>query len=364
MSNNGFDVIGISSKGIILTDLEKEEEISVFSVEMSRRITPIKDLVAVFNLFIYFIKHKPLIVHTHTPKAGTVGMIAAKIARVPIRLHTVAGLPLIETSGIKRTILNLVEKLTYACSTKVYPNSIGLKKIIEQNHFCKTEKLKVILNGSSNGIDTSFFNPDLFSINSRSELKDKLNIDSKEFVFIYVGRLVGDKGINELVKAFEAFQIENVGIKLLLVGDYEAELDPLEYETIKVIENNANIISVGHQKDVRPYLAISNCLVFPSYREGFPNVVMQAGAMGLPSIVSDINGCNEIIKDGVNGIIIPVKNKAVLLDKMKELFKNKIYNDHLKKNARTMIVSRYEQEAVWQSILLEYKNHLKDKIGF
>jgi glycosyltransferase involved in cell wall biosynthesis len=364
MSNNGFDVIGISSKGILLTDLEKEEEISVFSVEMSRRITPIKDLVAVFNLFIYFIKHKPLIVHTHTPKAGTVGMIAAKIARVPIRLHTVAGLPLIETSGIKRTILNLVEKLTYACSTKVYPNSIGLKKIIEQNHFCKTEKLKVILNGSSNGIDTSFFNPDLFSIDSRSELKDKLNIDSKEFVFIYVGRLVGDKGINELVKAFEAFQIENVGIKLLLVGDYEAELDPLEYETIKVIENNANIISVGHQKDVRPYLAISNCLVFPSYREGFPNVVMQAGAMGLPSIVSDINGCNEIIKDGVNGIIIPVKNKSVLLDKMKELFKNKIYNDHLKKNARTMIVSRYEQEAVWQSILLEYKNHLKDKIGF
>jgi glycosyltransferase involved in cell wall biosynthesis len=356
MSNNGFDVKGVSSGGKSLKELKEEEGIEVFEVEMSRKITPIKDLLALWNLYHYFRHEKPFIVHTHTPKAGTVGMMAAKLAGVPIRLHTVAGLPLLEARGFKRRLLNFVEKITYACATMVYPNSSGLKTIIEQNRFCTVKKLKVIANGSSNGINTAYFNPALFSNDSMLELKAKLNIATKDFVFIFVGRLVGDKGINELIKAFDDFQSNKNSCKLLLVGDYEAKLDPLKYETIKVIENNANIISVGYQKDVRPYLAISNCLVFPSYREGFPNVVMQAGAMGLPSIVTDINGCNEIIVEGENGIIIPVKNKEVITNKMRELSESASFYQQLQKNARNMITDRYEQKVVWRALLTEYKS--------
>jgi glycosyltransferase involved in cell wall biosynthesis len=355
MLNNGFEVTGISSGGLSLAEVKQEEGVEVFEVEMSRKITPIKDLFSLWKLYHYFKNEKPWIVHTHTPKAGTVGMIAAKLAGVPIRLHTVAGLPLLETNGLKRELLNLVEKVTYACATKVYPNSSGLKIIIEKNKFCSAGKLKVIANGSSNGIDTAYFNPALFSIDFKLQLKRTLNIESKDFVFIFVGRLVGDKGINELINAFDAFQSSYNSSKLLLVGDYESELDPLEYETIDIMKNNPNIISVGFQKDVRLYLSIADCLVFPSYREGFPNVVMQAGAMGLPSIVTDINGCNEIIQEGANGILIPVKNKEIITKKMGEISYNKVLYHQLQKNARNMIVQRYEQKVVWEAMLNEYR---------
>jgi glycosyltransferase involved in cell wall biosynthesis len=356
MSNNGFDVIGVSSGGKVLEEVKEQESIQVFQIEMSRKITPFKDLVSLLNLYLYFRKLKPLIVHTHTPKAGIVGMMAAKLARVPIRLHTVAGLPLLESKGLKRKLLNLVEKITYSCAVKVYPNSIGLMKIIQHNRFCSSKKLKVIGQGSSNGIDTTYFNPALFSNDSKLELKFNLNIDSKDFVFIFVGRLVGDKGVNELVKSFEGFRNFNRPCKLLLVGNYEPELDPLKSETIQFIENNPSIISVGYQKDVRPYFAISNCLVFPSYREGFPNVVMQAGAMGLPSIVTNINGCNEIISEGINGTIIPVKNIDMITQKMKKISEDTSFYLELQKNARNMIMNRYEQNIVWEGILNEYKS--------
>ena len=356
MSNNGFDVVGVSSKGQPLMDVKQQEGVDVFIVEMTRKITPLKDLVALWKLYRFFKSFKPLIVHTHTPKAGTIGMIAAKIAGVQIRLHTVAGLPLLEVSGFKRRILDIVEKLTYACATKVYPNSLGLRRIIEECGFCSSEKLKVIANGSSNGINTEYFDPKLFS--NDSDLKEKLGIKSNNFVFIFVGRLVGDKGINELVKAFDIFQNNHQNCNLLLVGDYETHLDPLKQETLRIIETNENIISVGFQSEVRPFFAISDCLVFPSYREGFPNVVMQAGAMGLPCIVTNINGCNEIIHDGLNGYLIPVKNVRSIIDKMCEIFLDKLTYKKLQKNARVMITSRYEQKVVWEAIKYEY-NDLK-----
>ena len=356
-----YEVIAISSPSMLLEEISKKEGVRVFGVEMTRKITPFKDILAVWNLYNYLKKEKPLIVHTHTPKAGTVGMLSAKLAGVPIRLHTVAGLPLLETSGMKRLLLNLVEKITYACATKVYPNSSGLKEIIVENSFCSVAKLKVIAEGSSNGINTGYFNPDLILDNVKLKLKSELNIESSDFVFIFVGRLVGDKGINELVKAFDLFQFNHPNSKLLLVGDYEEQLDPIEQETVKIIQTNPNIITVGLQSDVRPYFAIANCLVFPSYREGFPNVVMQAGAMCLPCIVTNINGCNEIINEGINGTIIPVKNVESIIDKMTELFVDKLFYAQLKKNARNMIVNRYEQDVVWQALLEEYKN-LEDNV--
>ena len=363
MTSNGFDVKGVSSEGEELREVRENEGIVMEAINMSRKITPFQDLKSLWEMWNFLRKEKPQIVHTHTPKAGIIGMLAARLAGVPHRLHTVAGLPLMEATGVKRKILNFVEKLTYSSATRVYPNSKGLYDFILQNNFTQSNKLKIIANGSSNGIDTAFFSPDQVTELERVTLREKLNIQPDNFVFVFVGRIVSDKGINELIKAFSELQAaennEPAGIKLLLVGGLENDLDPLNPETLAEINQNKDIISVGFQQDVRSFFAIADALVFPSYREGFPNVVMQAGAMGLPSIVSDINGCNEIIIEGENGLIIPSKNVKKLKEKMLTLAKDKNLYIKLKENSRRMIENRYEQSVVWNALLEEYEGLLQ-----
>ena len=363
MASNGFDVKGVSSEGEELKEVRENEGIVMEAINMSRKITPFQDLKSLWEMWNFLRKEKPQIVHTHTPKAGIIGMLAARLAGVPHRLHTVAGLPLMEATGIKRKILNFVEKLTYSSATRVYPNSKGLYDFILQNNFTQSNKLKIIANGSSNGINTTFFSPAQVSEIEKVALREKLNIQPDDFVFVFVGRIVSDKGINELIKAFSQLQTaennEQIGIKLLLVGGLESDLDPLNPETLAEINQNKDIISVGFQQDVRPFFAISDALAFPSYREGFPNVVMQAGAMGLPSIASDINGCNEIIVEGENGLIIPSKNVEKLKEKMLTLARDKNLYIKLKENSRRMIENRYEQSVVWKALLEEYEGLLQ-----
>jgi len=355
-----FEMIGISSSlDGLLDEMGEYEGVKTIPVEMTRKITPIRDLIGVYKLYKIFKREKPNIVHTHTPKAGTLGMIAAKLARVPHRLHTIAGLPLVESVGIKRMILNLVEKITYKCATKIYPNSYGLKDIILENNFTSENKLKVIGNGSSNGIDTKLFNPNIYNTHDKQNLRAELNIKNEDFVFVFVGRLVTDKGINELIASFNKFSIKHKKAKLLLVGVYEAHRDPLSDLALSIIKTHKQIIHTGWQDDVRPFFSISNALVFPSYREGFPNVVLQAGAMQLPCIVTNINGCNEIITHGVNGIIIPVKDDDSLYNAMQKLI-NTDKNDLLLmgEKSRQLIISKYDQLFVWNCILNEYKSIL------
>ena len=352
-----YDVVGISSDKEQLKKIAEAQGFKMHHVEMTRKITIFSDLKALWELYRYFKKEKPFIVHTHTPKAGTLGMIAAKLAKVPHRLHTVAGLPLLEFSGAKRLLLNYVEKVTYAYATFIYSNSKVLKEIIIQEHFCQPNKIKVIGNGSSNGIDTSHFNPELFSEQQSQLLRTSIGFTADDFVFIFVGRLVGDKGINELIAAFELFsKAKTQECKLLLVGLFEPDLDTLQPITLARISSNSNIVHVGFQRDVRPFFACSDCLIFPSYREGFPNVVLQAGAMGLPSIVTNINGCNEIIKEGEIGTIIPVKDIDALFQAMQKMVNEDAFRIHLAQNARKEIVDHYEQRKVWEAILAEYKN--------
>jgi glycosyltransferase involved in cell wall biosynthesis len=352
-----YEVVGVSSKGDELNEVAQAEGIRVVSVEMTRTISPINDLLSVWRLYKLFRKEKPLIVHTHTPKAGIAGMLAAKFAGVNIRLHTVAGLPLMEARGVKRKILNAVEKLTYRCATGVYPNSKGLYDFILKEKFTTEEQLKVIANGSSNGIDIAHFNAEQVSPEARLALKQSLSIQNGDYVFVFVGRLVSDKGLNEMISAFKELSDLNPSVKLLLVGGTESELDPLQPETLQEMERNEGIISVGFQNDVRPYFAISDALVFPTYREGFPNVVMQAGAMGLPAIVTNINGCNEIIIEGENGTIIPTKDRDRLLDAMVTFVKGSYAE---KENlCQKMIADRYEQSVIWEALLDEYKQQQK-----
>ncbi|MEJ7677600.1 MAG: glycosyltransferase [Segetibacter sp.] len=188
-----------------------------------------------------------------------------------------------------------------------------------------------------------------------TEIKNQLTISSDQFVFIFIGRIVQDKGIAELVKAFVQLESKHNNICLLLVGPFEPELDPLPEETIQSIETNPNIVHAGFQSDVRPYLALSDALVFPSYREGFPNVPMQAGCFNLPSIVTDINGCNEIIEHNRNGLIIPPKNAEALKEAMEKILTDEGLYITCKENARKMITERYDQNLFWRSLLAEYQ---------
>lgn len=370
--NGHFDLTAVAAEEEELKRVARKYGVKHFHVEMTRQITPIKDLQAVWKMYRFLRKESPEIIHTHTPKAGLVGMLAGFLAGVPVRAHTVAGLPLLETSGAKRKVLNFVEWFTYRCATHVYPNSFAMRDIIIKEGFCAPGKLKVLGNGSSNGIDTQYFSNAAVPPVAISTLREELGITADDFVFIFVGRLVGDKGINELVEAFSKLveaerkvkvkaEVEDVfvsfsgrSVKLLLVGPLETELDALKPETLQEIQQHPSIISVGYQDDVRPYFAIADALAFPSYREGFPNVVLQAGAMELPAIVTDINGCNEIISEEENGLIIPVKDAEALQAAMEKIITDQAFYHRMKENARPMIESRYRQEVVWQALLEEY----------
>jgi glycosyltransferase involved in cell wall biosynthesis len=281
-------------------------------------------------------------------------MMAAYFAGVPNRLHTVAGLPLMESTGFKKVLLRFIEKLTYRFATKIYPNSKGLKDYILKEKFSSEKKLSIIGNGSSNGIDTSYFSMKQYDEAFQKKFRKELQIPVENFVFIFVGRLVKDKGIVELINAF--LKLENKNSSLLLVGPLEQELDPLPQNIINTIQENSRIVEVGYQQDVRPYFAISNALVFPSYREGFPNVVLQALSMELPAIVSNINGCNEIVTHKLNGLIFPKKNEKNLEDAMFEIINNEALYYSLKLNTRTSIVNNYERHEIWNTLLKEYQS--------
>ena len=351
---NHFDVTAISSNKEALIRFGAEHSLPVFFLNMTRKITPVRDFVAIIKLYFFLRKIKPTIVHTHTPKAGFVGMVAAYFARVPLRLHTVAGLPLMETSGVKRKLLNWVEICTYRCATKVYPNSNGLCRFILSEGFTNTSKLKVLGEGSSNGIDTVYFSRRNFTDSACRKKRQDLSIPALDFVFIFVGRIVRSKGIDELTAAFIQLQEEYANCSLLLVGPFEDDLDPISNHTKQCITDHPKIFTTGYQDDVRIFYSISDALVFPSYREGFPNVVLQAGAMELPSIVSDINGCNEIIIQQENGIIIPAKNESKLREAMKLLLTDKHLYEGLKQNTRKNITERYERSKMWHILLDEY----------
>lgn len=355
--NQYYDVTAISADQEYLERIGRELGIKTHTIEMTRKITPFQDLKSLWQMYQYFKKEKPEIVHSHTPKAGLIGMLAAKLAGIKLRLHTVAGLPLMETYGIKRKVLNQVEKLTYNCATKVYPNSKGLYDFILEEKLADANKLEVIGNGSTNGIDINYFDPTLFSEETKKKLKQDLDISEDDFVFVFVGRLVKDKGINELITAFKNIRnLNSNNFKLLLVGPLEQDLDPLSQDVLNEIENNPGIVSVGYQKDVRPYFAISNVLAFPSYREGFPNVVLQALAMGLPAIVSDINGCNEIITHQQNGLIFPIKRADAVQEAMRLCMDRKIYNK-LQIDTRSSIMI-YKQEVIWELLKKNYEQFL------
>lgn len=349
-----YEVVAVSGQDVHLDNVANREGVRTIPVSFQRQISPFKDFISLLKLYKVLRKEKPLIVHSITPKAGLLTMIAGYFAGVPIRVHTFTGLVFPYKKGFIHHLLLFLDKVLCRFATHIIPEGEGVKKDLLA--FKVTKKpLKVIANGNVNGIDLDFFNPNKVSQVEQENLKQQLHINPTDFVFVFIGRLVSDKGINELVAAFTDLSKQNSNCKLLLVGPFESELDPLNRETLDLISSNKSIISVGFQEDIRPYLALSDVFVFPSYREGFPNVVLQAGAMNLPCIVTDISGSNEIILQNENGIILPIKNKKAIFDGLNTMLLDVELRSKCKFNARHLISSRYEQSQVWNSLLKEYQ---------
>lgn len=366
--NHYFEVVAVAKDDGRLQKVREREGVRVVDAPIERPISLLKDTIALHWLINFFIQEKPWCVHANTPKGSLLAMIAAWLCRIPHRIYTVTGLRYQGATGCFRFVLQLMERITCACATKVIPEGQGVLKTLKKDHITN-KPLEVIWNGNINGKDTSFFSVEslrnkcclnngeiIFDIPQNEQVKKTLRkvlgFNSDDFVFVFVGRIVKDKGMRELSFAMQKILKKTYPLKpkLLLVGDFEPNLDPLPFADESFFRDNDNVVFANYQKDVRPYLASADVLVFPSYREGFPNVVLEAGCMEVPSIVTDINGCNEIIQEEVNGRIIPSHDAESLLVAMDWMLTHPSDVKRMSSNSRRVIQERYEQKDVWKAL--------------
>jgi glycosyltransferase involved in cell wall biosynthesis len=356
MANNGFDVLMISADGKELNEVIEKEQCRHIIVPMTRKITPLQDLKCLFQLIKIFRREKPDIVHSHTPKAGLLGMIAAKLCGVKVRIHTVAGLPLMVEKGFKYQLLKFIEKLTYASAVQVWPNSNSLMQFIIKNKLCKTSKLKIIAKGSTNGIQLDRFSKENLDEKITAEIKEQINYTKQNIYLLCIGRLVVDKGIAELVHVFTQLQKTNETLVLILVGEYETTLDPLPAGTLHEIEINPCIVHINWTTQVEYYMSVADFFIFPSHREGFPNVLLQAGAMGLPVICSHITGNIDIVSNNETGLVFESGNEQQMLSLLQYALLHPQLMQTMAKKLQQDIQQNYPRENIWQNILQAYKS--------
>jgi glycosyltransferase involved in cell wall biosynthesis len=354
MKENGFDVIMVSADGKERNDVLKNEGCPHIIIPMTRQITPFTDLKSLWQLYRFFRKEKPGIVHSHTPKAGLLAMLAAKFAGVKIRIHTVAGLRFRTAAGFTRRILIMMEKLTAGAATHIWPNSFSLLHIIKENRLATETKLNVIAAGSSNGINLSRYSINNLNPGTLEEIKQKIGHNPANTYLLSAGRIVTDKGINELLKVFSELYVENSNLRLVLLGSFEEELDPINNEAKKILKEHPGIIHVNWSNEVEYYMQVSYLLVHPSYREGFPNVLLQAGAMGCPVVCSAIEGNVDIVEDQRTGLLFMVKNEADLKEKLKFAITHPELMKQYAAELRKKIEQNFDQRIVHQAIREKY----------
>lgn len=345
IKKDGFEPVVVSSPGAFMDKFNNEHpDIKSIPLKMERHISLFKDAVALMKMIWLLMKERPYVVHSITPKAGLLCMVAGWITRVPVRIHTFTGLVWPTSKGLKRNILMTTDRILCACATHINPEGYGVLNDLKNGGITK-KPMKVLGYGNVMGTDMERFNPDRFESHK----------DASKFVFTFVGRVVGDKGINELVEAFAMLYEKYPQTYLKLVGRYEKDLDPVSTATQNIIDTHLAIEACGpiYGDDLLQVYKDTDCCVMPSYREGFPNTVLEAGAMGLPQIVTDINGSREIIADGVNGLIVPSQTVLPLYEAMERILNDLELREKMKEKARPMIESRFEKSFV-QSCLINY----------
>lgn len=349
-------MVALSSPDKLLKELEESGNVKTLGVAMQRKIAPLSDLISLFKIIRVFRKERPDLVHSITPKAGLLSMIAAKITNVPYRVHTFTGLVFPTSKGLKRRILSMCDKITCVCATHVIAEGKGVKHDLYTNGITGKE-IRIIGNGNMRGVDMEYFHPD--SVHAEgAKIRETLRAKEDTVIFLFVGRFVPDKGMGELVGAFNRILKEGIDASLLLVGEFEKNDYP-DKTTLDEISGNSNIFtSEGWIEDVRPYYSAADVLILPSHREGFPNVVLEAGAMNLPSIVTDINGSREIISDNVNGLIIQPCDEDALFKGMKKLALDRPLRLKMGEKARKNVATFFEQSFVRKCHKDFYRNIL------
>lgn len=354
MRENGFDVIMVSSNGKEWPDLIKNEGCDYRIVHMTRKMSPFTDLKSLFRLYKLFKKEKPDIVHSHTPKAGLLAMLASKLAGVKIRIHTIAGLRFMTATGTTRKILIYMEKLTGKAAHYVWPNSYSLLNYIKENRLVSDHKLQVIGHGSSNGVNLNRFSASSLKQEKLCQIKKDINYDETCFYILSMGRIVKDKGIEELVRSFTAVYQTNSKLHLMLLGSFEDDLDPVSKEIKQIIKTHSAITHIDWTDDVEYFMHISHLLVHASYREGFPNTLLQAGAMNCPIVCSSIEGNIDIVTNNETGLLFKPGDAGELLEKLKYAISHINEMKNYAGNLRNKIEKYFSQEYLHQCLKEKY----------
>lgn len=345
-----FDIELVSSPGDLLVEISEKEKVKSHAIKMAREVSFFKDIISLIKLIFLFTKIKPDVVHGNTPKGAFLSMIASWLVRVPVRIYYVHGLRYEGFYGKKRNFFIYIERLVCNLATDVYAVSHGVSgKLMLDTAIDK--KIKVVHHGSINGVSKSYFND--VDLKKAKQLRLEWGTSENSFVFGFIGRIVKDKGVEELVNSFLSLdQLEKKSF-LILVGPYEDQ-NAISNDIKKVINSHNRIIHCGFQKDIRPYLKNFDVLVLPSYREGFGMSIIEAGIMGVPTIASDITGCNEIITHQINGWLIRPKSVDSLTKAMTFCLVNRSDLNTVSNKVKESIDERYNQKVVWDKSLKSY----------
>lgn len=347
-----FEVALVTGLDPTFSQVVQNEGLEVFKVDMARGIRFWRDLLSVARM-IRVVRHvRPTLLHSYTPKAGLVCMLAAFICRVPIRVHTFTGLIFPTSKGMRRILLIWIDRLICACATHLVPEGDGVKKDLHRFNITR-KPLNVIGHGNIAGVETTHFSPMAIGVEgAANQLRQELSIRGGDFLFCFVGRLNRDKGLVELISAFKELPLT---AHLVLVGGVD-QAAPIDGDTFEIIQSHPRVHQLGFVDDIRPALQASDVLVLPSYREGFPNVLLQAGSMCLPVIATNISGCNEVIEPGYNGWLIPPRDTGMLEHSMRWAMATPAsILSEMGQRGRDRVEQRFERTKHWERMVSFYK---------
>lgn len=361
MLERGVECIAISSPGVELDAFGQSEGVDVFPVWMPRRIAPAHDAVAVGKIRTVLRSTCPEIVHSHTPKGGLLGMLAARLAGVPVRIYHVHGLPFVTARGFRRRLLRWTEAVSCRLAHRVLCVSHSVRDVVVAEGLCPVKKIAVIAGGSINGIDAAGrFNPERYGPEVRQRVRQEHGIPAEAPVIGFVGRLVRDKGVVELADAFAAVKRDFHNAHLLIVGP-EEERDAVPPDVLDALRTDPRAHLLGMTWDTPPLYAAMDLVVLPTYREGFGVVAIEGNAMRLPVIATRIPGCVDAVQDGVTGTLVPPRDAAALADAMKLYLRDPELRRRHGAAGRERVLRDFRQEVIWQALFQEYCRLLREK---